>query len=103
MEDLNVEECTRELGSIKSLQICLNGYEANALIFAVQTMRASSMNREELAPLVNAAEIAALKLQKLFVSYPAMFAVIERGWHLSDRIKNFPLEDFPPESFVDPH
>ncbi|MEG4147897.1 hypothetical protein [Microcoleus sp. Pol12B5] len=101
MEDLNVEECTRELESLKNLQICLNGFEANALILAVQVMRASSLNREELAAVMNCAEIAALKLQKLFVSSPLTFSAIERGWQLSDRVKNSPPEDFPPEAFLD--
>jgi hypothetical protein len=84
MEDLNVDEATRELESLESLQISLSGYEANALIFTVQALHGSSLNREDLAPLLNCAHIAALKLQKLFVHCPVIFSAIERGWQLSD-------------------
>jgi hypothetical protein len=100
MDDFDIERCTRELESLNSLQICLTGYEANALIIATQILLASSlMNDKDIAPVLHCAEIAALKLQKLFVSCPVTFSTIERGWQLGHS-GNFPAEEFPPEGFI---
>ena len=99
MENFNLEEYSRELESLKDLQICLSGYEANALIVAVQLVRASSlMECNDIASILNCAEVAALKLQKLFVSCPTCLSTMERGWQLS-RSENFLPEDFPLETF----
>ncbi|MEG4497571.1 hypothetical protein QUB05_05630 [Microcoleus sp. F10-C6] len=97
MEYFDVDEVSRELENLKNLQISFDGHEANALILAVQALHGSSLNCEELAPLLCCAKIAALKLQRLFVHCPVTFSAIERGWGLSSS-KNFPPEGFPLET-----
>lgn len=96
MENFDVDEISRELESLRDLQISFDGHEANALVLAVQALHGSSLNCEELAPLLCCAKIAALKLQKLFVHCPTTFAAIERGWQLS-KGENFPSETFSRE------
>ncbi|MEG4396487.1 hypothetical protein [Microcoleus sp. BROC3] len=93
MENFDVDEISRELESLKNLQIYFDGHEANALILAVQALHRSSLNCEELAPLLCCAKIAALKLQRLFVHCPTTFAAIEHGWQLSSG------ENIPPGEF----
>ncbi|EGK89275.1 hypothetical protein D0A34_23660 [Microcoleus vaginatus PCC 9802] len=98
MKNFDEDEVSRELESLKNLQVSFDGHEANALILAVQALHGSSLNCEELAPLLYAAKIAALKLQRLFVHCPATFSAIEHGWHLISG-KNFPPETSPLEGF----
>ncbi|MEP6517441.1 hypothetical protein [Microcoleus vaginatus] len=98
MKDFDIDEVSRELESLENLQISFDGHEANALILAVQALHGSSLNCEELAPLLCCAKIAALKLQKLFVHSPATFSAIEHGWQFS-RGEDFSAEDSPPETF----
>lgn len=98
MENYDIEEGARELQSLQSLQIFLNGHEANALICAVLLMRTSPVAREDLAPILKSAEVAARKLQQLFLLTPVSYAAIEHGWKMSDR-ENFPAKEFPPGGF----
>jgi hypothetical protein len=82
-DELDLEQSARELENLKSLQIFLNGYEAHALIVATQLLQISPQAKD-LGPVTKAALIAGRKLQRLFLASPHCYALLERGWDLTE-------------------
>lgn len=75
------KEGARELANLKNLQISLNGYEVHALVLAAQLLQISP-HAKGLGPVPQAALLAGKKLQRLLLTSPHSYALLERGWDL---------------------
>ena len=83
----DLKEAARELANLKSLQLPLNGYlsgyEIHALIVASQMLQISPQAKN-LGPATKAALLGGMKLQRLFLTSPHSFALLNRGWDLME-------------------
>ncbi|MEG4459225.1 hypothetical protein [Microcoleus sp. N9_A1] len=97
MEDLDIDseetkepdlkESARELANFENLQLpssgYLSGYEIHALIVAAQMLQISPQ-AENLGPVTKAALLGGMKLQRLFLTSPHSFALLNQGWDLME-------------------